>query len=40
MRPHRPKEPKTYDRNKEKHQEIGDEFLNPDEDMDKAATKI
>ena len=31
---------KAYDRDAEKNQEIGEEFLNPDEDMDKAATKI
>ena len=29
-----------YDRDAEKNQEIGEEFLNPDKDMDEAATKI
>ena len=29
-----------YDRDAEKNQEIGDEFLNPDKDMEEAATKI
>ena len=29
-----------YDRNAEKDQEIGEEFLNPDKDMDEAASKI
>ncbi len=29
-----------YDRDAEKDQEIGEEFLNPDKDMDEAATKI
>ena len=32
--------PKAYDRDAEKDQEIGEEFLNPDKDMDEAATKI
>ena len=31
---------KGYDRDAEKNQEIGEEFLNPDEDMDAAALKI
>ena len=31
---------KGYDRDGEKNQEIGDEFLNPDKDMEQAATKI
>ncbi len=29
-----------YNRNAERNQEIGDEFLNPDQDMEEAATKI
>ena len=29
-----------YNRDDEANQEIGDEFLNPDEDMEKAASKI
>ena len=29
-----------YDRTNEENQEIGDEFLNPDEDMEHAAVKI
>ena len=29
-----------YDRDAEKNQEIGEEFLNPDEDMEQAASKI
>jgi hypothetical protein len=29
-----------YDRDAEKNQEIGDEFLNPDKEMDEAASKI
>ena len=29
-----------YDRANEKNQEIGEEFLNPDKDMEEAATKI
>lgn len=31
---------KKYDRGAEKDQEIGEEFMNPDEDMDKSALKI
>ena len=30
-------EPTTYDREAEKNQEIGDEFMNPDQDMERAA---
>ena len=31
---------KKYNRKNEANQEIGEEFLNPDEDMDNAALKI
>ncbi len=31
---------KDYDRDGEKNQEIGDEFLNPDKDMEQAASTI
>ena len=34
------KKAEGYDRENEKNQEIGEEFLNPDEDMEQAATKI
>ena len=33
-------EKEGYDRDAEKNQEIGDEFLNPDKDMEEAASKI
>jgi hypothetical protein len=31
---------KGYDRDGEKNQDIGEEFLNPDKDMEQAATTI
>ena len=34
------KDDKIYDRNQEKQQEIGDEFLNPDKEMEESAMKI
>jgi hypothetical protein len=34
------KDKKEYNRDDEKNQEIGDEFLNPDKDMEQAATTI
>ena len=35
-----PPKKSKYSREAEKNQEIGDEFLNPDQDMEEAATKI
>ena len=40
MKKEEPPKQQAYDRDAEKNQEIGDEFLNPDENMENAALKI